>query len=171
MFTPTSVHVTPAGVHVTPVSAHVSRASPLCTARAVSPSPAIINFTLQNLGLIAGHPQVQVQTQTPTRTPTGTLLSPQPVSVLSHRGGMVFLKPVSPLQVQSAGGGQQVALISLQQPQPPSTVTPKSNASSPGFFHTPVSMTPLASVTAATSVPHHPVFVAQRKLDISSDNL
>lgn len=167
---------TPTSVHVTPVSAHVSRASPLCTPRALSPSPAIINFTLQNLGLISGHPpQVQVQTQTPTRTPTGTLLSPQPgplpLSVLSHRGGMVFLKPVSPLQVQSAGSGQQVALISLQ--QPPSTATPKSSSSSPGFFHTPVSLTPLASVTATTGVPHgnhHPVFIAQRKLDISPDN-
>lgn len=179
-FTPTSVHMSPASVHVTPVSAHVSRASPLCTPRALSPSPAIINFTLQNLGLISGHPQVQVQTQTPTRTPTGTLLSPQPgpvpVSVLSHRGGMVFLKPVCPLQVQSAGNGQQVALISLPQPQPPSTATPKSSASSPGFFHTPVSMTPLAAVNAATASGvshgnHQPMFIAQRKLDISSDHL
>lgn len=167
-FTPTSVHVTPA-------SAHLSRASPL------SPSPAIINFTLQNLGLISGHPQVQTPVQTPNRTPTGTTLvspGPQPasfpVSLLSHRGGMVFIKPVSPLQVQNAGTAQQVALISLQQPQQPLTATPKSSASSPGFFHTPVSVTPLASVTTATasgvSRDNRAMFVAQRKLDISTED-
>lgn len=179
--------MTPTSVHVTPTSVHVSRASPLGTPRNMSPSPAIINFTLQNLGLISGHPQVQnqvhIQTpvQTPNRTPSGALVSPSPqpgalpVPLLSHRAGMVFIKPVSPLQVQSAGSGQQVALISLQQPL---TATPKSSssvtASSPGFFRTPVSVTPLASVTAATapgvSQVNRAVFVAQRKLDISTED-
>lgn len=88
---------------LTPTSVHVTRASPLCTQRIPSPSPAIINFTLQNLGLISGHNQTQ----------TGPVSSPGPVSLQPR--GMVFFKPVSPLQLQNTGSGQQVALISLQQ--------------------------------------------------------
>ncbi|KAJ0056803.1 hypothetical protein NL108_017806 [Boleophthalmus pectinirostris] len=173
--TPTSVHVTPTSVHVTPTSVHVSRASPLCPGRGTqSPSPAILNFTLQNLGLISGHNQVQAPVQTPTRSQVGCSPPCGPLSLsVPHRGGggMVFIKPVSPLHVQGAGGGQQVALISLQQPGP---VT--SSSSSPGFFHTPVSVAPLSSVARATSgagVPHgnRAVFVAQRKLDVGAEDL
>ncbi|KAK7879295.1 hypothetical protein WMY93_033921, partial [Mugilogobius chulae] len=181
--TPTNMHVTPTGVHVTPTGVHVTRASPLITNRTQSPSPAILNFTLQNLGLISGHNQsvtqtqiqapvqatVQAQIQTPGRTPAGCrtpVLSPLS---LTHRGGMVFIKPVSPLHLHSSGAGQQVALISLQQPQPV-----PSSSSSPGFFHTPVSMAPLSSASRATASGfahgNRTMFVAQRKLDVGSED-
>lgn len=139
---------------LTPTSVHVTRASPLCTQRIPSPSPAIINFTLQNLGLISGHNQTQ----------TGPVSSPGPVSLQPR--GMVFFKPVSPLQLQNTGSGQQVALISLQQAQTLMTTPKSSSLPQHSFFHTPVSLSPLA-----TGVSHgnRTVFVAQRKLDVSSD--
>ncbi|KAK7912338.1 hypothetical protein WMY93_012549 [Mugilogobius chulae] len=103
----------------------------------------------------------------PGRTPAGCrtpVLSPLS---LTHRGGMVFIKPVSPLHLHSSGAGQQVALISLQQPQPV-----PSSSSSPGFFHTPVSMAPLSSASRATASGfahgNRTMFVAQRKLDVGS---
>lgn len=96
---------------VTPTNSHQRllrpAASPLAAARRLhSPSPAILNFTLQNLGLIApsGPPQLQPP-------PAGAFVAPQTpsgVSPLPQRN-MVFIKPVSPL------GTPPLTLISLPQ--------------------------------------------------------
>lgn len=97
--TPTSVRLLkpPCAAAASPHSAH--KAQP----RLHSPSPAILNFTLQNRGLISGSGPGggPAASQTPER------LSPL---ALQPRG-MVFLKPVSPSPLQQ----QQVALISVQQ--------------------------------------------------------
>ncbi|CAL1604644.1 unnamed protein product [Knipowitschia caucasica] len=142
---------------------HMSRASPLSpfsTPRTQSPSPAILNFTLQNLGLISAHSPVPVPV--PVQGRAGVGCSPQAAVSLPHRGGMLFLRPVSPLQLHSTNGGH-MALFSLQQPGP---LTP---TSSPGFFHTPVSMTTLSS-TSSVANGNGSTFVAQRKLDVGSED-
>lgn len=109
---------------VTPTNSHQRllrpAASPLAAAhRLHSPSPAILNFTLQNLGLIApsGPPPAQPQ-------PAGAFVAPQTpggVSPLTQRN-MVFIKPVSPL------GTPPLTLINLQQVremQPQSELVPR----------------------------------------------
>ncbi|MBN3275567.1 E2F8 factor, partial [Polyodon spathula] len=77
-----------------------------------SPSPGILNFTLQNLGLISPgiHPSVS-----PGTLPTPVEhASPITGHLRFQQGGMVFVKP-SPLHVHNQIPGQPVTLISLQQ--------------------------------------------------------
>lgn len=76
-----------------------------------SPSPAILNFTLQNLGLISSSsPGSSFATP---QTPDCANTLPSPLAL--QQRGMVFIKPVSPLPIQQSVPGQQVALISVQQ--------------------------------------------------------
>lgn len=91
-----------------------SSASPHTTQQAHhlhSPSPAILNFTLQNLGLISGSSpgSAFAAPQTPERT--NTLSSP----LALQQRGMVFIKPVSPVPVQQSVSAQPLTLISVQQ--------------------------------------------------------
>lgn len=79
--------------------------------RLQSPSPAILNFTLQNLGLISGSGPGNVFAAPQTSDHANTLPSP----LTLQQRGMFFLKPVSPLPIQQSVSGQQVALISVQQ--------------------------------------------------------
>lgn len=152
---------------VTPTNSHQRllrpAASPLAAARRLhSPSPAILNFTLQNLGLIApsGPPPLQPP-------PAGAFVAPQTpsgVSPLPQRN-MVFIKPVSPL------GTPPLTLISLQQPL--ATPTGRSLPQH-SFFHTPVAVSPLAALVTSSSggggaTPTRSVFVAQRKLEVAPD--
>lgn len=87
-------------------------ASPHNAQKAQRPSPAILNFTLQNLGLISGSSpgNGSATSQTPERL--NTLASP----LALQQRGMLFVKPVSPLPLQPSVTGQ-VALISVQQVQ------------------------------------------------------
>lgn len=98
--TPTSVRLLKppsAAAAASPHSAH--KAQP----RLHSPSPAILNFTLQNRGLISG--------PGPGGGPAASQ-APERLSPLALQPrGMVFLKPVSPSSLQQ----QQVALIGVQQ--------------------------------------------------------
>lgn len=100
--------VTPTGVRLLkPASPHnVQKAQ-----RLQSPSPAILNFTLQNLGLISGSSPGNGYAASHTPDRLHTLASP----LALHQRGMVFVKPVSPLPLQTSVPGQQVALISVQQ--------------------------------------------------------
>ncbi|XP_028295574.1 transcription factor E2F8 isoform X2 [Gouania willdenowi] len=122
-----------------------------------SPSPAILNFTLQNLGLISNP-----VAQTP-EPPNGL---PSPLSL--QQRGMLFIKPGSPVPVHQAASPQQVAFISLQQPL---MTTPKGTALHPHtFFHTPVPLSPLAAVvTSAGHAAPKPVYIPQRKLDVTTE--
>lgn len=94
--------------------AAAAAASPHATQQAHrlhSPSPAILNFTLQNLGLISGSSPVNGFAAPQTPDSANTLQSP----LALHQRGMVFLKPVSPMPIQQSVSGQPVTLISVQQ--------------------------------------------------------
>uniref|UniRef100_A0A3Q4AX15 Transcription factor E2F8 n=1 Tax=Mola mola TaxID=94237 RepID=A0A3Q4AX15_MOLML len=71
-----------------------------------SPSPAIFNFTLQNLGLISGSGPGSCFSA--PQTPECANALPGPLAL--QQRSMVFFKPVSPVPIQ-----QSVALISMQQ--------------------------------------------------------
>lgn len=154
---------------ITPTSLRIHKpaaaASPLTTQQAHrlhSPSPAILNFTLQNLGLIASPTNPFATPQTPER------LNGLPSPLTLQQRGMVFIKPGSPLHIQQTMSPQPMALISLQQPL---MTTPKGTGlAQPSFFHTPVSLSPLAAVV--TSSGHQAtktVYIPQRKLDVNTE--
>ncbi|XP_052458602.1 transcription factor E2F8 isoform X3 [Carassius gibelio] len=121
------------------------------------PSPAILNFTLQNLGLIPG-------STTPNSTPDQASTLPSPHSGLPPQG-MVFVKPISPARtLQSASiHGQHVTLISIPQPL---VDTPKGGQHlQQSFFHTPVSFPTVTSSAAPRNI-----YIPQRKLDVSPED-
>ncbi|XP_077419513.1 transcription factor E2F8 [Vanacampus margaritifer] len=170
--TPTYVYQTPTAgsrplpvQEVTPTSFRLhgpaAVTSPLLTQQAQrvhSPSPAILNFTLQNLGLISGSSpgNAFASPQTPERP--NAVLSP----LALQQRGMVFIKPVTLQQ-------SPVALISIQQPvmsSPKGTGLPQHS-----FFHTPVPLSPLATVTGSPSGQSAPktVYIPQRKLDVNAE--
>ncbi|XP_076002958.1 transcription factor E2F8 [Genypterus blacodes] len=156
---PTAQEVTPTGFRLqrpaaaSPHSAQVQRVH--------SPSPAILNFTMQNLGLISSSGPGGATSLTPERS-DGTL-------ALQQRGGMVFIRPVSPLPVQQSLPAHPVTVLSVQQPlmaTPNRTGFPQHT-----FFHTPVPLSPLATVVTTS---RHPatktVYIPQRKLDVSKED-
>ncbi|XP_056317061.1 transcription factor E2F8 isoform X2 [Danio aesculapii] len=123
-----------------------------------SPSPAILNFTLQNLGLIPG--SVTPNPHTPEQS--SSLQSPHPG--LPHQG-MIFVKPLSPARAlhQTSIHGQPVTLISIPQAL---VTTPKGGqAFQQSFFHTPVSF-PTVNTTAPKKI-----YIPQRKLDVSPEEI
>uniref|UniRef100_A0AAY4EVE2 Transcription factor E2F8 n=1 Tax=Denticeps clupeoides TaxID=299321 RepID=A0AAY4EVE2_9TELE len=128
--------------------------------RAQSPSPAILNFTMQNMGLIpaAGSPLVPEQA------------SPLPTShVALPQRGMVFIKPLSPAgPLQHPQPNQPLTLISLQQVKSdPLLTTPKGpQCIQHSLFHTPVSTLTAMTTPVATKT----VFIPQRKLDVSPED-
>lgn len=106
--------MTPTGVRLLrPASAAASPLNGQKAQRLQSPSPAILNFTLQNLGLISGSSPGNGYAASHTPDRLHALASP----LALHQRGMVFVKPVSPLPLQTSVPGQQVALISVQQVQ------------------------------------------------------
>ncbi|XP_063336909.1 transcription factor E2F8 [Pelmatolapia mariae] len=160
---------------ITPTNLRLQRpanaASPQATQQAHrlnSPSPAILNFTLQNLGLISSSsPGSAFATpQTPERA--NTLTSPLPSPLTLQQRAMVFIKPLSPVPIQQTVSPHQVALISVQQPL---MATPKgSGVPQHSFFHTPVSLSPLAAVVnTAGQSSTKTVHIPQRKLDVTTD--
>lgn len=80
-----------------------------------SPSPAILNFTLQNLGLIScsspGNTFASPQTPERANALSSPLLSP----LTLQQRNMLFIKPLSPVPVQHTVSPYPVAVISLQQ--------------------------------------------------------
>uniref|UniRef100_A0A8C7WLU0 Transcription factor E2F8 n=1 Tax=Oryzias sinensis TaxID=183150 RepID=A0A8C7WLU0_9TELE len=162
--TPTAAATPPQAQEATPTSLclHKPTASPHAAQhphRLHSPSPAILNFTLQNLGLISGPGNATPTQQTPERS--STVLSP--ISTLQQRG-LVFIKPGSPATIQ-----QPVTLISVQQPL---MSTPKGAAlPQHSFFHTPVSLSPLAAMVTSSRQPAtRTIYVPQRKLDVHPED-
>ncbi|XP_034471358.1 transcription factor E2F8-like [Hippoglossus hippoglossus] len=125
-----------------------------------SPSPAILNFTLQNLGLISSPGNAFAAPQTPERC--NSLSSPLSAPLSLQQRGMVFIKPVSPVPAHP------VTLFSVQQPL---MTTPKGAAlPQHSFFHTPVPLSPLAAmVTTAGHAASQTVYIPQRKLDVASE--
>ncbi|KAL1006997.1 hypothetical protein UPYG_G00080400 [Umbra pygmaea] len=152
-FTPTSLH-------------HPASPFPSQGHRFNSPSPAILNFTLQNLGLIPGPGSGTASSPIPSHTTEHPSSMPSPLPThlgLQQRGGLVFIKPMSPVPIQqqvTGQCGQPLTLISLHQ-----MTTPKGAAlSQHSFFHTPVSLSPLATVVTPPTG-HRSVALADLRLD------
>ncbi|XP_039980535.1 transcription factor E2F8 isoform X2 [Xiphias gladius] len=134
-----------------------------------SPSPAILNFTLQNLGLISGSSPGNGFAAPQTPECANTLSSPLAGPLALQQRGMVFIKPVSPVPVQQSVSAQPVALISVQQPL---MATPKGTGlPQHSFFHTPVPLSPLAAVVTTGGPPAaKTVYIPQRKLDVTTED-
>ncbi|XP_077569313.1 transcription factor E2F8 isoform X2 [Stigmatopora nigra] len=129
--------------------------------RIQSPSPAILNFTLQNMGLISTPPPANclASSQTPERS--GSVISP----LALQQQGMVFIKPMTVQQ-----SPQSLALISIQQPL---MTTPKGmGLPQHSFFHTPVPLSPLAPAVVSPNAHRAPktVYIPQRKLDVNTED-
>ncbi|KAM9366614.1 transcription factor E2F8 [Symphorus nematophorus] len=157
--TPTSIRL------LKPTAAAASPHAAQQAHRLHSPSPAILNFTLQNLGLISGS-SPGGSFATPT-TPECANTLPSPLAL--QQRGMVFIKPVSPVPIQQSVSGQPVTLISVQQPL---MTTPKGTGlPQHSFFHTPVPLSPLAAmVTTGGHLATKTVYIPQRKLDVASED-
>lgn len=102
--TPTNFRIHKPAAVVSPLTMQQSH-------RLNSPSPAILNFTLQNLGLISS--SSPGSTYATPQTPDGAGSLPSPLAL--QQRGMVFIKPVSPMPVQQTVSAQPVTLISVQQ--------------------------------------------------------
>ncbi|XP_016325497.1 transcription factor E2F8-like [Sinocyclocheilus anshuiensis] len=123
-----------------------------------SPSPAILNFTLQNLGLIPG-------TSTPNSTPEQASMLPSPHPGLPPQS-MIFVKPISPARALQPASihGQPFTLISIPQPL---VTTPEGACQhlQQSFFHTPVSFPTVTNTAAPRNI-----YIPQRKLDVSPED-
>ncbi|XP_042346765.1 transcription factor E2F8 isoform X2 [Plectropomus leopardus] len=160
--TPTSLRI-----HKPAVAASAAAASPHTAQHAHrlhSPSPAILNFTLQNLGLISGSSPGNGFAAPQTPECANTLPSP----LTLQQRGMVFIKPVSPVPLHQTVSGQPMTLISVQQPL---MTTPKGTGlPQHSFFHTPVPLSPLAAmVTTSGPLGTKTVYIPQRKLDVATE--
>uniref|UniRef100_H3B8S1 Transcription factor E2F8 n=1 Tax=Latimeria chalumnae TaxID=7897 RepID=H3B8S1_LATCH len=143
-----------------------------------SPSPAILNFTLQNLGLISTGVHLS---PSPGHSTTASMnhLSPIPAQFGLQQGKMFFVKSISPVPVHNQLTGQPVTLLSLQQPVVPVTPEGHQLMNKESFFRTPGGVTsdsPLASLTNATSnsatkILQKNVHVPQRKLEVCTEDI
>lgn len=111
------LEITPTSVRLQKPAASASPQAAQQTHRLHSPSPAILNFTLQNLGLISGSSAANGFAAPQTPESANTLASPLPAPLALQQRGMVFIRPVSPVPIQqsAAGAAHPLALISVQQ--------------------------------------------------------
>ncbi|XP_069078015.1 transcription factor E2F8 isoform X2 [Pleurodeles waltl] len=135
-----------------------------------SPSPAILNFTLQHMGLVSPGGHVSSSPGPIIASPRN---SPMPDDLGVHHGQM--FRHVSPLPAHSHFTGQPVTIFALQQPTVP--LTPKgSQPVEENFFRTPGGVTMSASSspsdpTGATKLFMGAVSIPQRKLDVGTEVL
>lgn len=175
-----SFQVTPLKLMVSPTS---MAAIPVGTSPALSsshplpiqnPSSAIVNFTLQHLGLIS--PGVQVST---SPGPGAVAVSPRieavsvtPESAGAQQGGAT--KCDASILSQNQTNGQSFAGTGAQQPVP---VTPKgSQPVAESFFRTPGGPTKPTGATCmdfdgANHTSVGTLFVPQRKLEVSAEDV
>ncbi|XP_004607901.2 transcription factor E2F8 [Sorex araneus] len=176
-----SFHVTPLKLMVSPTSVAavpVGNSPALASSHPVpvqnAPSSAIVNFTLQHLGLLS--PSVQV---TASPAPGSIPVSPrvEAVSVTLDSTGAQHGKASrfdSPVSGQSQPNGQSVSGSGAQQPVP---VTPKgSQLVAESFFRTPGGPTkPKGSACVdfdgANKTSVGTLFVPQRKLEVSTEDV
>uniref|UniRef100_A0A8C9AI65 Transcription factor E2F8 n=1 Tax=Prolemur simus TaxID=1328070 RepID=A0A8C9AI65_PROSS len=175
-----SFHVTPLKLMVSPTSVAavpVGNSPALAAGHPVpiqNPSSAIVNFTLQHLGLIS--PGVQV-----SASPGAGIIPVSPrieaVSVLPENAGTQQGRATSydsPSPGQSQRNGQSVAVMGAQQPVP---VTPKgSQLVAESFFRTPGGPTKPTSSSyvdfdGANQTSLGTLFVPQRKLEVSTEDV
>ncbi|XP_051030233.1 transcription factor E2F8 [Phodopus roborovskii] len=179
-----SFHVTPLKLMVSPTSV-AAAAVPVGNSPALSsshpvpaqnPSSAIVNFTLQHLGLIS--PSVQMSAS-PGHGAGAVSVSPRVEAAggtpdnLSSRQGRATSHD-SPVLGQSQLNGQSVAGTGPQQPVP---VTPKgSQLVAESFFRTPGGPTkpgssPYMDFDGAHKTSFGTLFVPQRKLEVSTEDV
>ncbi|XP_045664581.1 transcription factor E2F8 isoform X2 [Ursus americanus] len=173
-----SFHVTPLKLMVSPTSVAavpVGNSPALTSSHPVpvqNPSSAIVNFTLQHLGLLS--PSVQVST-----SPGAVPVSPriEAVSVVPDNAGTQQGKATrydSPVPGHNQPNGQSVAVTGTQQPVP---VTPKGSQSvAESFFRTPggpVKPTgpSCGDFDGANKTSVGTLFVPQRKLEVSTEDV
>ncbi|XP_002708987.1 transcription factor E2F8 isoform X1 [Oryctolagus cuniculus] len=175
-----SFHVTPLKLMVSPTSV---AAVPVGTSPALAsshplpvqnPSSAIVNFTLQHLGLIS--PSVQVSASPgPGTMPVSPRI--EAVSVIPENAGAQPGRASSydsPAPGQNHLNGQSVAVMGTQQPVP---VTPKgSHLVTENFFRTPGGPTKLTGsscmdLDGANKTSLGTLFIPQRKLEVSTEDV
>ncbi|XP_029416410.1 transcription factor E2F8 [Nannospalax galili] len=177
-----SFHVTPLKLMVSPTSVAavpVGNSPALTSSHPVpvqNPSSAIVNFTLQHLGLISTSAQVSAS----PAPGTGTVpMSPyvEAASVLPESASSRQVRATihdSPVPGQSQLNGQSVAVTGTQQPVP---VTPKgSQVVAESFFRTPGGPTKQSSWSCvdfdgANKTSFGTLFVPQRKLEVSTEDI
>ncbi|XP_057606101.1 transcription factor E2F8 isoform X3 [Hippopotamus amphibius kiboko] len=166
MVSPTSMAAVPVGNSPALTSSHPVPVQ--------NPSSAIVNFTLQHLGLIS--PGVQVSTSpAPGTIPVSPRI--EAVSVIPENAGTQqgrATKYDASVLVQNQTNGQSVAVTGAQQPVP---VTPKgSQLVAESFFRTPGGPTkPTGSscvdFDGANNTSVGTLFVPQRKLEVSTEDV
>ncbi|XP_003412019.1 transcription factor E2F8 isoform X1 [Loxodonta africana] len=175
-----SFHVTPLKLMVSPTSVAavpVGNSPALASSHPVpiqNPSSAIVNFTLQHLGLIS--PNVQVASSPgPVTVPVSPRI--EAVNVLPESAGTQQGRATrydSPVSGQNQPNGQSVAMTEAQEPVP---VTPKgSQLVAENFFRTPGGPTkPIGSscmdFDGANQTSLGTPFVPQRKLEVSAEDV
>ncbi|CAK6449276.1 unnamed protein product [Pipistrellus nathusii] len=175
-----SFHVTPLKLMVSPTSVAaipVGNSPALTSSHPIPiqhPNSAIVNFTLQHLGLIS--PSVQVAAS----SGPGTLpMSPriEAVSVVPEHAGTQQGRATrynSPVLGQNQLNGQSIAVMGAQQPVP---VTPKgSQLVAESFFRTPggpmkLMGSPGMDFDGANKTSVGAFFVPQRKLEVSTEDV
>ncbi|XP_074086461.1 transcription factor E2F8 isoform X2 [Macrotis lagotis] len=172
--TPLKLMVSPTSVGTVPVVNSPSLPSSNHSIPVQNPSSAIVNFTLQHLGLIS--PGVQVS----ANSGAGSIpVSPriELVSAPSENTGLQqgkVTKHESPVPGHSQLNGQSITVAAGQQPVP---VTPKgSQLVSENFFRTPGGPTKLLASTCDDLDGAHKtslgsLFVPQRKLEVSTEDV
>ncbi|XP_037855504.1 transcription factor E2F8 isoform X2 [Chlorocebus sabaeus] len=166
MVSPTSVAAVPVGNSPALASSHPVPIQ--------NPSSAIVNFTLQHLGLIS--PSVQMSASPgPGIVPVSPRI--EAVNVVPENAGTQQGRATnydSPVPSQSQPNGQSVAVTGAQQPVP---VTPKgSQLVAESFFRTPGGPTKPTSSSymdfdGANQTSLGTLFVPQRKLEVSTEDV
>lgn len=175
-----SFHVTPLKLMVSPTSVAaipVGNSPALSSSHPIpvqNPSSAIVNFTLQHLGLIS--PSVQVSASSgPATLPMSPRI--EAVSVVPEHAGTQQGRATrynSPVLGQNQPNGQSLAMIGAQQPVP---VTPKgSQLVAESFFRTPggpmkSTGSPCMDFDGANKTSIGTLFVPQRKLEVSTEDV
>ncbi|KFO34859.1 Transcription factor E2F8, partial [Fukomys damarensis] len=179
-----SFHVTPLKLMVSPTSVAAipgGNSPALASSHPIAiqnPSSAIVNFTLQHLGLIS--PSVQMSAS--PGPGTGTIpVSPkiEAVSIIPENAGSQHRRVTgsdSPVPGQSQPNGQSVTMTGTQQPVP---VTPKgSHLVAESFFRTPGGPTKPTGLSCvdfdgagADKTSFGSLFVPQRKLEVSTEDV
>ncbi|XP_037006474.2 transcription factor E2F8 [Artibeus jamaicensis] len=175
-----SFHVTPLKLMVSPTSmtaVPVGSSPALTSSHPIpiqNPSSAVVNFTLQHLGLIS--PSVQVSASpgpgTVPMSPRLEAVSVRPENAGPQQGRATRYD--SPALGQNQPNGQSIAVTGAQQPVP---VTPKgSQLVAESFFRTPGG--PVKSMGSscvdfdgANKTSTGTLFVPQRKLEVSTEDV
>ncbi|XP_068947379.1 transcription factor E2F8 isoform X1 [Petaurus breviceps papuanus] len=172
--TPLKLMVSPTSVGTVPVGNNPSLPSSSHSIPVQNPSSAIVNFTLQHLGLIPPGMQVSANASSGSVSVSPRI---EPISTPSENTGVQqgkVTKHESPVPGRGQLNGHSITGAAGQQPVP---VTPKgSQLVTENFFRTPGGPTKLLASTGedldgAHSTSLGSLFVPQRKLEVSTEDV